>query len=226
MDRIRAEKDALIKSGKIKHDKHESVIFRRDNSHYEKRGSEEVCIDEEIPFDIPSTWMWCRLRSLLTQASTGPFGSMLHKDDYTLSGVPLVNPANITNGCIISTRIKYVSLSTAKRLESYSLHPGDVIIGRRGEMGRSAVVQPSQGEWLCGTGCFFVTPCSALAPEYLVFLLGSPYVKSVLMEKSVGTTMNNLNHSILGDILVPVPPFNEQLKIMKKYAEAIARLNV
>lgn len=93
-------------------------------------------------------------------------------------------------------------------------------------MGRSAVVQPSQGEWLCGTGCFFVTPCSALASEYLVFLLGSPYVKSVLMEKSVGTTMNNLNHSILGDILVPVPPFNEQLKIMKKYAEAIARLNV
>ena len=226
LERIREEKEQLIKAGKIKRDKHESVIFRRDNSHYEKRGSEETCIDDELPFDVPSTWMWCRLRSLLTQASTGPFGSMLHKEDYTPSGVPLVNPANITNGCIISTKLKYVSPMTAQRLESYRLHPGDVIIGRRGEMGRSAVVQSSQGEWLCGTGCFFVTPCSVLAPEYLVFLLGSPYVKSVLMAASVGTTMNNLNHSILGDILIPLPPFDEQLRIMKKYVEAVTLLDV
>ena len=225
LERIRAEKQRLIKEGKIKKDKHESVIFRRDNSHYEKRGSEEVCIDDELPFDIPSTWVWCRLRSLLTQASTGPFGSMLHKEDYTPSGVPLVNPANITHGYIINTRLKYVSPTTAQRLESYRLYPGDVIIGRRGEMGRSAVVQLSQGEWLCGTGCFFVTPCPALASEYLVFLLGSPYVKSALMAKSVGTTMNNLNHSILGDILIPLPPFNEQLRIMKKYVEATTPLD-
>ena len=226
LERIRAEKQRLIKEGKIKKGKHESAIFRRDNSHYEKRGSEEACIDDELPFDIPSTWMWCRLCSLLTQASTGPFGSMLHKEDYTPSGVPLVNPANITNGCIISTKLKYVSPMTAQRLESYRLHPSDVIIGRRGEMGRSAVVQSSQGEWLCGTGCFFVTPCSALAPEYLVFLLGSPYVKSVLMAASVGTTMNNLNHSVLGDILIPLPPFDEQLRIMKKYVEAVTLLDV
>ncbi len=57
LERIRAEKQRLIKEGKIKKGKHESVIFRRDNSHYEKRGSEEVCIDDELPFDIPSTWI-------------------------------------------------------------------------------------------------------------------------------------------------------------------------
>ena len=72
----------------------------------------------------------------------------------------------------------------------------------------------------------FVTPCSILKPEYLVFLLGSPYVRSVLIAESVGTTMNNLNHNILGDILIPLPPFNEQIKIMRKYAEAIAPLGV
>ena len=226
LERIRAEKERLIQEGKIKRDKHESVIYRRDNSHYEKRGSKEVCIDEKLPFDIPSNWTWCRLRSLLIQASTGPFGSMLHKEDYTLSGVPLVNPANITDGYIISTKLKYVSPTTAQRLKSYSLHPGDVIIGRRGEMGRSAVVLSTQSEWLCGTGCFFVTPCSILNPEYLVFLLSSPYVRSVLIAESVGTTMNNLNHNILGDILIPLPPFNEQIKIMRKYAEAIAPLGV
>ena len=226
LERIRAEKQKLIAEGKIKKDKNESVIFRRDNSHYEKRGSKEACIDEKLPFDIPSNWTWCRLRSLLIQASTGPFGSMLHKEDYTLSGVPLVNPANITDGRIISTKLKYVSPTTGQRLKSYSLHPGDVIIGRRGEMGRSAVVLSNQSEWLCGTGCFFVTPCSILNPEYLVFLLGSPYVRSVLIAESVGTTMNNLNHNILGDILIPLPPFNEQTQIMRKYAEVIAPLGV
>ena len=61
LERIRAEKEQLIKAGKIKRDKHESVIFRRDNSHYEKRGSEEVCIDEELPFEIPRNWEWCYL---------------------------------------------------------------------------------------------------------------------------------------------------------------------
>ena len=66
LERIRAEKEQLIKAGKIKRDKHESVIFRRDNSHYEKRGSEVICIDDTIPFDIPDTWAWVRMGSLLT----------------------------------------------------------------------------------------------------------------------------------------------------------------
>ena len=65
LGRIRAEKQRLIKEGKIKKDKYESVIFRRDNSHYEKCGSEEVCIDDEIPFEIPSGWSWARLGTCL-----------------------------------------------------------------------------------------------------------------------------------------------------------------
>ena len=64
LERIRAEKEQLIKAGKIKRDKHESIIFRRDNSHYEKRGSEELCIDDDIPFDIPDNWMWTRLQNI------------------------------------------------------------------------------------------------------------------------------------------------------------------
>ena len=71
LERIRAEKQRLIKEGKIKKDKHESVIFRRDNSHYEKRGSEEVCIDEEIPFEIPENWAWARLSSASVSIADG-----------------------------------------------------------------------------------------------------------------------------------------------------------
>ena len=64
LERIRAEKEQLIKEGKIKRDKHESVIFRRDNSYYEISGKNEVCIDDQIPFDVPESWEWTRTGSL------------------------------------------------------------------------------------------------------------------------------------------------------------------
>ena len=115
LEHIRAEKEKLIKSGKIKRDKHESFIFRRDNSYYEISGKEEVCIDDEIPFEIPDSWVWVRLGTALNQASTGPFGSMVHKEDYVESGIPIVNPANIIHGNISSEKIKKVSNATANR---------------------------------------------------------------------------------------------------------------
>ena len=225
LERIRTEKEKLIKAGKIKRDKHESVIFRRDNSYYEISGKEEVCIDDEIPFEIPDSWVWVRLGTALNQASTGPFGSMVHKEDYVESGIPIVNPANIIHGNISSEKIKKVSNATANRLSSYKLKAFDIIIGRRGEMGRSAVVKSHQEGWLCGTGCFFVTPSKLLLPQYLVFLLNSPFVKAALTENSVGTTMNNLNHNILQSLLIPVPPINEQKKIMTNYQKSTAILD-
>ena len=224
LKRIQAEKERLIREGKIKRDKNESVIFRRDNSHYEKRSKTEIIIDGEIPFDIPETWTWCRLRSLLVKASTGPFGSMLHKEDYTQNGVPLINPANIVNGQISEVGIKHVSDGTAQRLSAYRLNIGDVVIGRRGEMGRSAVVRHNNGQWLCGTGCFYVTTYDGFLSDYLVFLLKAPYLQSALLDNSVGTTMNNLNHSILSELLIPLPPTSEQLRIMQEYAHVCSLL--
>lgn len=217
LKRIKAEKDALVKAGKIKKDKHESVITRSEDGHYlEKKDGKTTDITDEIPFDIPESWEWVRLKSLLLQASTGPFGSMLHQSDYVEKGVPLVNPANIINATISDIKIKKVSSSTAERLAAYKLSSKDVVIGRRGEMGRSAIVTNRENGWLCGTGCFFVTPSSGLLPDYLVFLLSTPYIKESLLSKSVGTTMNNLNHGILGHLLIPLPPKTEQKRIMAK----------
>ena len=223
LDRIRAKKAKLITEGKIKKDKVESVIFRRDNSHYTVQDGKEVCLDDTLPFDIPLSWSWVKLKELLEQASTGPFGSMLHKSDYVDSGVPLVNPANIVGTQISDVGIKKVSVKTAEELRSYKLFPGDVIIGRRGELGRSAVVPDNAAGWLCGTGCFFVTTNATLLPAYLVFLLASPYIREALLGKAVGTTMNNLNHGILGDLLVPLPPKQEQHRILMQWDVLIKR---
>ena len=187
-------------------------------------GKNEVCIDNEMPFEIPTSWVWVRLKTVLEKASTGPFGSMLHKSDYVEQGIPLINPADIEAGKISADKIKKVSAATASRLSSYKLCENDVIIGRRGEMGRSAVITKESADWLCGTGCFFVkSRPELLSSEYLVFLLSSPYVKEKLQENSVGTTMANLNHGILGDLLIPLPPLNEQQRVLMQYNLIIKR---
>ncbi len=222
LKKIKAEKDALVKAGTIKKDKHESVIVRNEDGRYlEKKDGKTTDITNEIPFDIPESWEWARLKTLLLQASTGPFGSMLHQSDYVEEGTPLVNPADIINATISDIKIKKVSSSTVERLATYKLSSKDVVIGRRGEMGRSAVVTNRENGWLCGTGCFFVTPSSGLLPDYLVFLLSTPYIKESLLSKSVGTTMNNLNHGILGHLLIPFPPKTEQKRILAKIEELL-----
>ena len=178
--------------------------------------------EKEAALEVYNTVFPAQLKkSILQYAVQGK----LVPQDPAESGIPIVNPANIIHGNISSEKIKKVSNATANRLLSYKLKAFDIIIGRRGEMGRSAVVESHQEGWLCGTGCFFVTPSKLLLPQYLVFLLNSPFVKAALTENSVGTTMNNLNHNILQSLLIPVPPINEQKKIMTNYQKSTAILD-
>ena len=225
LERIRAEKQELIKAGKIKKDKHESIIVTRDKIPYEIIDGKERCIADEVPFEIPESWCWCRLRNLLKKSSTGPFGSMLHKSDYADDGVPLINPADIVQGKISLAKIKRVAFQKADDMESYRLYTGDIVIGRRGELGRAAIITNAENSYLCGTGCFFITLFSGLDAEYFIKLLESPYLRLRLQEQSVGTTMNNLNHTILENLLIPLPPLAEQHHIVYKIEEIMPYIN-
>ena len=196
---IQAEKQRLIKEGKIKKEKPLPDIA-----------------EDEVPFEIPKSWKWVRFSDLTLLMSTGPFGSMLHKADYVTDGIPLVNPANIMGDRIIPSQKMMVSAATAERLKSYVLRPGMIVMGRRGEMGRCAVVGEREKGWLCGTGSFFVTPTSEMLAGYLTLLFSTPYAKSYLVGESVGTTMNNLNHKILSAMPVSIPPLAEQKRIVTR----------
>lgn len=201
---IQEEKQRLIAEKKIKKEKPLPEIT-----------------DDEKPFDIPESWMWVRISDLMNAMSTGPFGSMLHKADYVSKGIPLVNPANIVNGKIIPSEKMMISTDTAKRLESYTLYTGMIVIGRRGEMGRCAVVGENENGWVCGTGSFFLTPSSLLFVDYIQILFTTHYAKAYLGGESVGTTMSNLNHKILSKMPVPIPPFAEQKRIVEKLEQLL-----
>ena len=228
LERIRQQKQQMVKAGKLKPKdiKNDSVIFvGEDNLHYEKFADGSVkCIEDEIPFDLPEGWAWVRLVSLIEAFITGPFGSALHKSDYVADGIPLINPMNITDGKVIPIDKMQVSPETAERLSSFKVAPSDIVIARRGDMGRCAVVQPAQKGWLCGTGSFILRFPAVLCSEYFAVCLRSPYSVELMSGNSIGNTMLNLNQTILKSILIPVPSCTEQNRIINAIFDADALL--
>ena len=204
-----------------------SELLKRIKAEKAKLGKKEKLLPpikpEEIPFDIPDSWVWCRLGEIALSISTGPFGTMLHQSDYVKKGIPLVNPTNIVNGKIIASEKATVNEQTLQRLKTYVLKTDDVVIGRRGEMGRCAVVTENENGWLCGTGSFFLRLHSDIYRPFFVKVLGSEFAKSILLSGSVGATMNNLNHRILSNLPIPLPPLPEQKRIVAEIEKQLAK---
>ncbi len=147
---------------------------------------------------------------------TGPFGSLLHKSDYVEGGIPLVNPAHITKTGIEPDLRKTVSRETARRLSSYIMREGDIVIGRRGEMGRCALVTEAENGWLCGTGSFFIKSSNRSEPRYLVRFLRSDGCKRRLDTIASGTVMPNLSNTALGNLRFDLPPIDRQKAIVRE----------
>jgi len=152
---------------------------------------------------------------------TGPFGSLLHKSDYVENGIPLVNPAHITAIGIEPDFRKTISKETAQRLSSYILRKGDIVMGRRGEMGRCALVTEVEDGWLCGTGSFFIKPSIECDSRYLVRFLRSEDCKRRLEKIAGGAVMPNLGNKDLGGLHFNLPP-RERQKLIVKEMDALA----
>ena len=161
-------------------------------------------------------WVKKRLGDFSKLISTGPFGSLLHKSDYVDVGVPLVNPINIVGGVIVPNSSKLIDKSTKERLKSYVLSDGDIVIGRRGEIGRCAVIGSKEDGWICGTGCFFIRPLPNIKPNFLANLLRSSKYRDRLEKTATGTTMKNLSNKALSNLIVSIPPIETQIDILNQ----------
>jgi type I restriction enzyme, S subunit len=167
--------------------------------------------------EVPEHWGVLPLYAASSSIQTGPFGSQLHASEYVLGGIPVINPSHLRDGLIHPDARTSVSPQRAIDLASHQLKFGDVVMARRGELGRCAQVTKEQEGWLCGTGSLRVRPrLDAFEPSYLVELLGSSGVRQALIISSVGATMDNLNASIAGRLRLPVPPLRDQRVIMKR----------
>ena len=143
---------------------------------------------------------------------TGPFGSVLHKSDYVENEIPVVNPVNIVGTSILPDARKTVSTTTRMQLNAYTLRDGDVVIARRGEIGRCAVVSKHQDGWLCGTGCFVIRPSPKTVPEFLCHLLRSQPYRETLERQSGRATMPSLSNKQLAKLPIGLPAVPQQEK--------------
>lgn len=153
---------------------------------------------------------WTSVLSAYAAIQIGPFGSLLHKSDYIEGGIPVINPVHIKNGVLIPDSKFSISEDKASELSLYRLLPGDVVMGRRGEMGRAAVVQEEHRGAVCGTGSLILRP--RIKPSEIIHaIVTSPRMRSHLERSSLGATLPNLNASIVNN--APVPDLDERLTI-------------
>ncbi len=146
--------------------------------------------------------------SELAEIKIGPFGSLLHKEDYIEGGHPLLNPSHIIDGKVAPDSKLTISDKKYAELEAYHLHVGDVIMGRRGEMGRCAVV-PYEG-FLCGTGSLLIRVRGEVTADYIQKIISFPSFKKAIEDMAVGQTMPNLNVPIVSRFQIIKPPVEVQ----------------
>ena len=210
LERIRAEKERLIKEGKIKRDKNESVIFRRDNSHYEKRGKAEVCIDEVIPFEIPETWAWVRWGAL---SESIQYGYNAPAQDH--GRIKMVRISDIQDGKVLWNSVPYCNIPEAD-IESYLLRKNDILFARTGgTVGKSYLVQDVPEDSIYAGYLIRTRYSELLCSQYLKYFMDSPLYWSQLKEGTTATAQPNCNGKTLGNMLIPIPPVAEQLRIVE-----------
>lgn len=163
-----------------------------------------------------SNWKSATLGDLCSEKSgiqTGPFGSQLYAHEYTNDGIPVVMPKDISGLRILETSIARIPESRVNDLKKHKLQPGDIVFGRRGEIGRCALVTANEKGWICGTGCLRVRLKKNISPEFVAYFLGLPHTIYWLESNAVGQTMLNLNTKILLALPIMLPSLDEQREI-------------
>ena len=207
LDRIRAEKEALIKASKIKRDKHESVIFRRDNSHYEKLDGIERCIDDEIPFEIPDNWSWARFGTV-----------MINRDSERI-------PLSVDQRRVINKVYDYYGASgIIDKVDRYLFDKPLLLIGEDGAnlLTRSTPIAfIASGQYWVNNHAHVLDVVDGLRLDYIATFINSislaPYV--------TGTAQPKMNQEKMNSILVAIPPVAEQARILSKLNLLINTIN-
>ena len=214
LERIRAEKEQLIKAGKIKRDKHESVIFRRDNSYYEKVDEIERCIDDEIPFEIPDSWEWTRMGTIVTLLS----GTDFKPEEYNESGngIPYITGASsLSKNQVLVTRWTETPRIIANK--------GDILLVCKGSgYGKSIICNVDVAH--IARQIMAIKKNDILDMEYIRFFLQANF--DLLKSKGQGVIPGIDRNSVL-TLLLPLPPLSEQYKIstqVKQILQNISRL--
>ena len=212
LERIRAEKEELIKAGKIKRDKKESIIFRgEDNSYYEKIGNEVHCIDEDIPFKIPHNWIWCRMSSISDIImGTSPKGtSICENPQYT----------EFHQGKIYFSDMLIKNSGQYTRELTKIAKPNSILLCVRAPVGE---VNLTDRKICIGRGLASISPLGAVSRYFMLYWIKA--FRETLIKKATGTTFVAVTTDVVKGLLLPIPPLAEQYRITNKIQSLVENL--
>ena len=215
LEKIKEERKKLIKEKKIKKEKY-SEIYKdpSDNHYYEKFEDGTVNdITDEIPFDIPDTWKWCRIENF-EEINLG----FTYKPDYTSEGVYFLSVKDISGGKIDFSKAKKVSRETYDKASYGSKpHKGDILFGRVGTMGKPQIIETNEEFCIFVSLGFFRDHLDIMNKHYIVLWMESLLFQEQINRNVKGAAQKNLNTGWLKKFLIPIPPLKEQQRIIEKY---------
>ena len=221
LEKIRQEKERLIKEKKIKRDKNASIIYRgEDNSYYEKllATGEVKCIDEEIPFEIPKGWEWCRLNDLALYRK-GPFGSSLTKSMFVAKSNQSVKVYEQKNAIQKDFRLGdyYISKEKFEAMQSFIVKPNDIIVSCAGTIGETYLLPLDAPVGIINQALMRVTLFDLSMVEYWQMYFAYMLLNEAQM-KGAGSAIKNIPpFEYLKAVLVPIPPLSEQNRLVERY---------
>ena len=219
LERIRTEKEQLVKEGKIKRDKHESVIFRRDNSYYEKVDGIERCIDDELPFEIPESWRWTRWGTVATSIQ---YGYNAPAKQY--GRIRMVRISDIHENLVIWNTVPFCDIDESD-ISTYLLRPNDILFARTGgTVGKSFLVRDVPYKAIYAGYLIRTRYSTLLCPQYLKHFMESPLYWQQLKTGTTATAQPNCNGQTLSNMLLPLPPAKEQYRIVEKINRAFVKV--
>ena len=226
LEKLRAEKEAKIKAGELKRDKNDSYIYKSttDNCYYEKfNGKEAVCIDEEIPFDIPKEWTWCRLSELaeLKGGKRIPAGMSATKDktDHIY-----IRVSDMKNDTITTDDLHYISDTIFEQIKQYIIGKDDLYLTIAGTIGRVGEVPELFDKMNLTENALKITNIN-INKKYLLIVLKSPYVQDYFASTYHQVAMPKLSLTNASKTIIPLPPISEQKRIVSKSEEMFERLD-
>ena len=224
LDRIRAEKEELIKQGKIKRDKKESIIFKgEDNSYYEMIGNKVNNLDNSNLFDLPDNWCWCRVRSIADVKGGKRLPKGCNFSD-TSTNHAYIRVTDMKNHTVNTTNLRYISDEVYEQIKSYIISKNDLYITIAGTIGTVGEI-PDELDNMNLTENAAKICNIKISKKYLCYILSSQFVQVQFQEKTHQVAMPKLALERILTTIIPIPPYKEQLLIAKKIEDILHRMN-
>ena len=221
LEQIKTEKQKLVKEGKLKKSAlNDSIIFKGDdNKYYEKIGKSVQCIDEEIPFEIPESWVWCKFQDI----ANSELGKTMNKASDKGGEVPYLCSINVYWDKVDLSNVKVAPFSIAEK-EKYLLQKGDLLICEGGEVGRCAIWSNDKTMYY-QNALHRVRFYGNINPKFIQNVIRSYKTMGIIDKNSKGMTIKHFTKTALNSLYVPLPPFQEQQRIVAQIEKLFEQLH-